>query len=117
MNNRICKWIAAILLCLLLLPMSSIAENSHMIVHLAQESPRPALNTDSLFEVHIIKADSSDSMLLRAGGKTMLVDSSTGTRAHLVINYLTKLGITELDYAFVTHTHSDHMGGFPFIMK
>lgn len=51
--------------------------------------------------------------LLRAGGKTILVDSGSGTLYRLL-----KIGVTcnDLDILCYTHTHLDHFADFPVIL-
>jgi len=64
-------------------------------------------------EVHIIDVGQGDSTLIVSPfGKTVLVDTGTGTKAtSAVLPYLASLGITDLDYIVATHYDMDHIGG------
>lgn len=116
MRDRAWEWLLAILFCLVL-PLACIAEGGEVIQYLTNDDARPMLDVDGLLEVHVINAASSDSILLRAGGQTMLIDCSSDNRVDPVIRYLTALGVTKLDYAFLTHPHDDHIGGFQRLLS
>ncbi|MEL6181552.1 MAG: MBL fold metallo-hydrolase, partial [Myxococcota bacterium] len=79
-------------------------------------------------QVHVIDVGQGDSLLIRtpddgvpgngtAEGLTILIDAgdsgelSTTNAAPIIDNWLEPLGITRIDYAFVTHAHADHFGG------
>ncbi len=68
-----------------------------------------------LLEVYFLNVGSSDSILLRVGPETMLVDSGLELHHQRITDFLASLGITELTYVFGTHPHNDHIGGFPAI--
>lgn len=67
-------------------------------------------------QVHYIDVGQADSILIRVptkdGVKNMLIDAGTseGYPASAVENYLSGLGITELEYMIITHPHLDHIG-------
>ncbi len=64
-------------------------------------------------EVHVLDVGQGDSTLIVSPtGKTVLVDSGTGTAADNVVTpYLENLGITDLDYIVVSHYDRDHYAG------
>ena len=85
--------------------------------------------------IHFINCGLADSILFQQNGRFGLIDASkpySGAEdvvesagkgaekspdrsAQAVVNYLTKLGVTHLDFILVTHAHSDHIGGMPQI--
>ena len=45
-------------------------------------------------------------------GETMLIDAAFGVYTPVLMQNLKRLGITELDYAVISHPHTDHYQGF-----
>lgn len=79
-----------------------------------------ALPQDTIYaplEVDFVDVGSADSILLRSGEYTMLVDSGKADGCQQMVSYLLSIGVTHLDYAFGTHPHDDHIGGFPGILQ
>lgn len=66
---------------------------------------------DSYFEVHFIDVGQADSALILCDGESLLIDGGNVADSSLVVSYLTKEGITELDFVICTHAHEDHVGG------
>ncbi|MDR0896858.1 MAG: MBL fold metallo-hydrolase [Oscillospiraceae bacterium] len=69
-----------------------------------------------LLEVHFINVASADCFLLRMGDQTMLVDSGTRATSDRILTYLESVGVDSLDYAFASHPHDDHVGGFSDVL-
>jgi competence protein ComEC len=77
-------------------------------------------------EVHFIDVGQGDSILVRLpGGKDMLVDTGgwfgdfegePGAGEYVVVPYLRRLGINELDAVVISHFHEDHAGGLRAVM-
>lgn len=75
-----------------------------------QLSNIPSITDPDYLTVHYIDVGQGDSILVTCGGEYMLIDAGENDKTNTVINYLTDLGITELDLVVGTHAHSDHIG-------
>lgn len=67
-------------------------------------------------EIHFIDVGQGDATLIKSGDKAMLIDAGTEDKGTAIQNYLTKQGVTSLDYLVLTHPDSDHIGGAPVII-
>lgn len=76
-----------------------------------------ATSTLSTLKVHYIDVGQGDSELLQVNGITILIDTGESDQAQNLISYLEKQGVTQIDYLFLTHPHTDHMGGAVKIME
>lgn len=56
-------------------------------------------------------------LLVSPEGKTMLLDAGEPTAAPMVIEALTRLGITHIDYLVASHPHIDHVGGMTAVLQ
>lgn len=74
------------------------------------------LTGDVKMSVHVIDVGQGDSILVRAGDKTVLIDAGENGCGTTVINYLHSLRIYSLDYIVATHPHSDHIGGLDTVL-
>ena len=63
------------------------------------------------FQIHFIDVGQADAALIICDGKTMLIDGGNRADSNLIYSYLTRRGITYLDYVVATHAHEDHVGG------
>ena len=80
----------------------------------AEETAAP--NADAPLEVHLINVASADCILLRKGELTMMIDSGNYSEADRIVDYLSELGISHLDYAMFTHPHGDHVQGYKMVL-
>lgn len=102
---------------------ANLSTNHIQIFSVGMEKPAlytGVLSDDLVFdplEVHFIDVGSADAILLRAGMHTLLVDCGTENRAEEIIAYLQSIGVKQLTYAFGSHPHDDHIGGFPGLMN
>ncbi|MDY2725374.1 MAG: MBL fold metallo-hydrolase [Anaerostipes faecalis] len=90
-----------------------------------------AVSDNVKFTVHYIDVGAGDGALLQYGegenAKYALIDAGPieyertddawVNTSKIVLNYLKKHNITELEFALVTHPHVDHMGGFLSIFE
>lgn len=65
----------------------------------------------SSFAIHFIDVGQADAALVLCDGKAMLIDGGNADDSSLMYSYLSRLGITYLDYVIGTHAHEDHIGG------
>ncbi len=47
----------------------------------------------------------------------LLIDSGTTDSSEDVVNYLSNMGLTDIDYVIATHPHEDHIGGMSNIIQ
>ena len=79
-------------------------------------SPTPSASntqtsTESPFEMHFIDVGQALSVLAECDGQFMLYDGGNVDDGSLVVSYLQKQGVEELQYVFCSHAHEDHVGG------
>ncbi|MBQ9211810.1 MAG: MBL fold metallo-hydrolase [Clostridia bacterium] len=68
----------------------------------------------SLLAFHVGKADS---LLLRSGDSTYLIDTARAKHWDFLEENLKSLGVTKLDGVLITHMDSDHVGGLKKLLK
>lgn len=62
-------------------------------------------------EVHFIDVGQGDSILIKKGTESMLIDAGNNSDGELVVNYLKEQNVSKLNYVVGTHPHEDHIGG------
>ncbi len=68
--------------------------------------------------VHYIDADQGDSIFIELPNqRSMLIDASTNSEEETVINYISALGYSNIDYVIATHPHEDHIGGMDGVLN
>ncbi|WP_292390613.1 MBL fold metallo-hydrolase, partial [Methanosarcina sp. UBA5] len=67
--------------------------------------------------VHFLDVGQGDSILIKYGNKSMLIDAGESDKGEVVSDYLHNQGISTLDYVVATHPHSDHIGGMNDVLN
>lgn len=67
--------------------------------------------------VTFLDVGQGDSILLSCGDFHALIDGGEAENAQNTIAYLKRQQITQLDYIFATHPHSDHIGALAAILR
>ena len=75
-----------------------------------------APEVDGYLTVHYIDVGQADCMLLISGETTILIDGGNTGDGNLVLNYMQRYGVDELDLMINTHPHGDHLGGLPTVL-
>ena len=65
----------------------------------------------STFEIDYIDVGQADCALIQCDGANMLIDGGNAADSNLVIAFLKKRNISEINYMLCTHGHEDHVGG------
>ncbi len=60
---------------------------------------------------------SSDAILIQDEGKFGMIDTGIYGKGDFVVKQLKILGVKELDFLLITHTHGDHIGGFDKVVS
>lgn len=99
----------------------------------AQENAVAGLNTDSqienygradttpledgdTLEVHYIDVGQGDSIFIRQGDQSMLIDAGNNNKGTTVWSYLLHQNVDHLTYAIGTHPDADHIGGMDVVL-
>ncbi len=61
-------------------------------------------------EFHYIDVGQGDAILIRAGGKNVLIDTGDKDGDNALVTYLNNHKVTELEYFVITHFDADHFG-------
>lgn len=76
--------------------------------------PNPAssgVQTNDSFQMHFLDVGQALSVLVECDGQYMLYDGGNVDDGSMVVSYLQKQGVEELQYVFCSHAHEDHVGG------
>lgn len=73
-------------------------------------------NNISDAEIHFINTGNSDSILIKQGGESMLIDAGDNDDEDMIVRYLTNQGVSKLKYVVSTHPDADHCGGLDAVL-
>lgn len=71
---------------------------------------------DGEAQIHFLDVGQADSALILCGEDAVLIDGGERGDGDFVVDYLTSLGIDQLDAVIATHAHEDHIGGLPDVL-
>ena len=60
---------------------------------------------------------STDAIVIQDDDHFGLIDTSLPKQGQFIINQLKKLGVEQLDFLLITHSHRDHVGGYNTVMN
>jgi len=69
-----------------------------------------------VLQIHYIDVGQADCALIEFGDFHMLIDGGNRDDGQLVVSYLDRMGIEELDAVICTHAHEAHVGGLPSVL-
>jgi len=73
--------------------------------------PIETLLTDQDFAILFVNVGKADAAILRFGDTAVLIDTGSAESTPQLIAGLNALGIEQVSAVFITHSHSDHLGG------
>ena len=59
----------------------------------------------------------ADCTLIMNRGQVMLIDAGEDTDGELIVQFLKKIGVPQIDYLIATHSDDDHIGGMKDIVN
>lgn len=71
----------------------------------------------STLEVHYLSVGKGDSILIKCGSQTMLIDGGSAEAGSLVRDYLISQDVGRLDYVVGTHFDHDHLDGLESVLS
>lgn len=75
-----------------------------------------SLEDGDTLEVHYIDVGQGDSILIRQGDQSMLLDAGNNNKGTTVWSYLLHQNVDHLTYAIGTHPDADHIGGMDVVL-
>ena len=82
----------------------------------SQTETTPSDGQNAAFQMHFIDVGQALSVLVECDGQFMLYDGGNVDDGSLVVSYLQKQGVEQLQYVFCSHAHEDHVGGLAAVM-
>lgn len=77
-----------------------------------------SISSGETLEVHYIDVGQGDSIFIKCGDETMLIDAGERDYGSVVTNYIKSHSDgTKLDIVIATHPHSDHIGGMAEVLE
>ena len=76
-----------------------------------KSEPIDALLAGQNFSILFVNVGKADAAILRIKDVTVLIDTGSAESAPQLIAALNALGVARIDAVFITHSHSDHLGG------
>ena len=76
-----------------------------------KSEPIDALLAGQDFAILFVNVGKADATILRIKDVTVLIDTGSAESAPQLIAALNALGVARIDAVFITHSHSDHLGG------
>ena len=74
------------------------------------------LPVEGHMKVHFLDVGQADCTLIQTEDAAMLIDGGNDEDGILIVDYLRRHGIEELEYVVATHPHEDHVGGLDSVL-
>lgn len=75
-----------------------------------------AASNGEVLEVHFIDVGQADSIFIKKGNQSMLIDAGNNKDGKLVVDYIKNQNVSTLNYVIGTHPHADHIGGLDTVI-
>ena len=72
---------------------------------------------DSKLNIFYFYVGEADCTLIMNKGQVMLIDAGEDTDGELIVQFLKKIGVPQIDYLIATHSDDDHIGGMKDIVN
>lgn len=72
---------------------------------------------DSKLNIFYFYVGQADCTLIMNKGQVMLIDAGEDTDGELIVQFLKKIGVPQIDYLIATHSDDDHIGGMKDIVN
>lgn len=86
-------------------------------VQTATEPTQEAQTEEDLLFVHFIDVGQADCSLIKLGDLDILIDGGNAADGFSVYNYLSRVGVDDIDLMIATHAHEDHYGGLSYVLN
>lgn len=73
--------------------------------------------TGAPLSIHVLDVGKADAILIDCEGHTALLDAGTALHGEVVVDYMARNGIEDLEYAIVSHPDKDHIGGMAQVLS
>lgn len=72
---------------------------------------------DSKLNIFYFYVGQADCTLIMNKGQVMLIDAGEDTDGELIVQFLKRIGVSQIDYLIATHSDDDHIGGMKDIVN
>lgn len=72
---------------------------------------------DSKLNIFYFYVGQADCTLIMNKGQVMLIDAGEDSDGELIVQFLKKIGVPQIDYLIATHSDDDHIGGMKDVVN
>ena len=70
-----------------------------------------------VFSFCVLKTGKSDAIFMQTKNHNIILDCGEKDDGGKIVDLLNQKGVSNIDYLFLTHFDSDHVGGLPYVME